>query len=303
MSRVTAIMSFYETPAAFLEEAIESVLAQTYGDWELTLVNDGSTGECVATATRYAERHPQRIRLRQHAGGLNRGLIASRELGIRHSDAEYVAFLDADDVWLPNKLEDQVALLNAHPDAQMLYGNTVYWHGWSGRSEDAGRDYMPDLGVETERVVAPPQLLPLFLEGKAAVPCTCSVMLRRRALGRFDWEESRLLDNYEDQVLYAKVCLEYPVYVSSACWDKYRQHPGSMCASAERGGREDEWRRIYLEWLLRYVSERSVAADDVRRVAERELWMVQRPRLGRWLRRLDRVIWKTREWRVRSVPG
>src|SRR5262245_21147944 len=99
---VSVIISFLNAER-FIQEAIESVFAQGYEHWELLLVDDGSTDESTAIARRYTAQHPERVRYLEHAGHQNRGLSASRNLGIRHAQGEYIAFLDADDVWLPHR--------------------------------------------------------------------------------------------------------------------------------------------------------------------------------------------------------
>src|SRR5262245_22187425 len=107
---VSAIMIFLNA-AQFLQEAIWSVFAQTYDDWELLLVDDGSTDGGTDIALRYAHRYPQRVCYLEHPGHQNRGMSASRNLGIRNAKGDYIAFVDADDVWLPSKLAQQVAVL------------------------------------------------------------------------------------------------------------------------------------------------------------------------------------------------
>lgn len=107
---------------AFLADAIESVLAQSYRRWELLLVDDGSSDGSRGIARRYVERDPDHVRYLEHPGRRNLGMSASRNLGIHHSRGDYLAFLDADDVWLPAKLERQVAILEAHPDVPLLFG-------------------------------------------------------------------------------------------------------------------------------------------------------------------------------------
>jgi glycosyltransferase involved in cell wall biosynthesis len=82
------------------------------------------------------------VRYLQHPGHANLGMSASRNLGIRQADGPYMAFLDADDVWLPAKLEQQVALLEAWPEAAMVYGPTLWWYSWTERLEDQGRDFI-----------------------------------------------------------------------------------------------------------------------------------------------------------------
>src|SRR5215213_8596780 len=93
--RVSVIMIFLNTER-FIEEAIESVFAQTYDDWELVLVDDGSTDASTAIARRYAAQHPHKVRYLEHAVHQNLGMSASRNLGIREAHGEFIAFLDAD---------------------------------------------------------------------------------------------------------------------------------------------------------------------------------------------------------------
>src|SRR5215207_10509527 len=123
----------------FMREAIESVFAQTYDNWELLLVDDGSTDGSTHMALRYAERHSGKVRYLEHLGHQNRGMSASRNLGLSHAKGEYIGFLDADDVWLPHKLQQQVQILNSHPEAGMVYGTWQYWYSWTGRPEDIQR--------------------------------------------------------------------------------------------------------------------------------------------------------------------
>src|SRR5262245_1282954 len=101
--RVTAIIIFFNAKK-FLREAIESAFAQTLDSWELILVDDGSTDGSSQIAQEYVANHPERVRRLEHADHRNCGMSISRNLGIRHATGEYVAFLDADDVWLPHTL-------------------------------------------------------------------------------------------------------------------------------------------------------------------------------------------------------
>jgi glycosyltransferase involved in cell wall biosynthesis len=85
----------------FLAEAVESVLGQSFTDWELILVDDGSTDGSSAIARGLAATSPDRIACIDHADHRNLGLSASRNAGLSHARGRYVAFLDADDAWLP----------------------------------------------------------------------------------------------------------------------------------------------------------------------------------------------------------
>src|SRR5829696_6383893 len=146
-SLVSCIVNFLNTEE-FLGEAIESVLAQTHDNLELLLVDDGSSDGSTRIALGYAEGFPEKVRYLEHTGHENRGAAASRNLGIDQARGKYIALLDSDDTWLENKLEEQVAILESHPEAGMVYGQSQYWHSWTKKPEDAHRDHVPKLGVQ-----------------------------------------------------------------------------------------------------------------------------------------------------------
>jgi glycosyltransferase involved in cell wall biosynthesis len=298
---VSAVIIFFNAER-FLAEAIESVLNQTYRHWELLLVDDGSTDGSRALADRYAERHPERVQVLAHPGNENRGMGASRNRGIEFARGDYVAFLDADDVWRTNKLEEQVAILQRHPHVGMLYGETLYWFSWTQDPEGREHDYIPALRVPPDTAIAPPGLLPAYLRGRAAVPCTCSIVVKRsliQSIGGFDETFVGIASIYEDQAFYAKVCLNDTVVAFDRCWDHYRQHAGSSTASARRAGEEAIARQFFLRWLENYLQEYRVADLSVWLALKREQWRLQQPS---WLpsnRRLQgRVRW-VKKWMLR----
>jgi glycosyltransferase involved in cell wall biosynthesis len=157
-SPLVSCIIIFLNEAKYLGEAIESVLAQSYPHWELWLVDDGSTDGSTAIAQSYARNHPARVYYLAHENHANRGKNASRNFGVAHARGKYIALLDGDDVWLPQKLTEQVALLEAHPTAGLLYGRTLIWSDWTGRAEDAQRDRFVDLGVAPNTLIQPPAL-------------------------------------------------------------------------------------------------------------------------------------------------
>ena len=244
--RVSAIIVFLNEER-FLAEAVESVFAQSYRDWELLLVDDGSTDGSSEIARRYARDHPDRVRVLQHDDHVNLGMSASRNLGLRHARGEFIAWLDGDDVWLPRKLEEQVTLLDRHGEAAMVYGPLLIWYGWTGDAADAQRDYVQRLGVSADTLIPPPDLLCRFLEDDETTPggelVRASVL---REVGAFD---PSFRDLYEDGVVHAKICLSYPVFAAGECWYRYRQHPDSYCQAARAAGTTEAARQAFLTWL------------------------------------------------------
>ena len=253
---VSVIMPFLNAER-FIGEAIESVFAQTYRNWELLLIDDGSTDASTATARRYARQHGDRVYYLNHPGHQNRGAASSRNLGIRNARGVYIALLDADDVWLPGKLEQQVELMELHPEAGMLCGATQYWYGWTGRPEDIARDEVVPVGAPQDTVVQAPALATvLYPLGEGASPCVSSLLARRRTIemvGGFEEAFHGVNQLYEDQVFLTKVYLTSPVFVTSLCCDRYRQHPDSCVSRVEKAGYYHRVREDYLEWFANYL--------------------------------------------------
>jgi glycosyltransferase involved in cell wall biosynthesis len=288
--QVSVIMIFLNTER-FIQEAIESVFAQSYDAWELLLVDDGSTDTSSAIARGYAEQHPGQVRYFEHAGRQNRGMSASRNLGIRNATGEYIAFLDADDIWLPHKLEQQVAILGAWPEAAMVYGLSQWWYSWTGKPEDSHRDYVHDLGVAPNTLIEPPMLLcSFFLKQSAAIPSPSSILVRREVIERIGGFEEVFRGEYEDQAFYAKVCLAAPVFASNECWNRYRQHPDSCGSAVQKTGREYAARRVFLNWLAAYLSSRGIKDPELWQALQREQWRCRYPALDRLLRRRRQLV-------------
>jgi len=269
----------------FIREAIESVFPQTYDNWELLLVDDGSTAGSTDIARRYAEQHPGKVRYLDHEGHRNRGMSASRNLGIRHARGDYIAFLDADDVWLPDKLEHQVAILSAEPEAVMVCGPVQWWYSWTGNPEDAQRDHVVALDVQPNTLVKPPQLLTRLLGNET--PITTSGLVRREAIESVGGFEESFHGLYEDQAFCAKLCSKAPVYVASRCWYRWRKHPGSSCSVAVSTGQYRHARLTFLHWLEKYLPEQGIKNSELWEVLRKELWQCRHPILYRLLVRMQ----------------
>jgi glycosyltransferase involved in cell wall biosynthesis len=262
-------------------------------------VDDGSTDASTQIALGYAARYPEKVCYLEHSDHRNQGMSASRNIGIQQARGRFIAFLDADDIWLPEKLKHQVRLLEAHPDAAMVYGNTLYWFSWSGNPPGDRRDYSPDLGVQPDSVYEPPKLLPLFLRGLAAVPCICSLLIHKQAVERVIGFEDSFHGMYEDQAFYAKVFLQEKVYVSGECFEWYRQHPNASTAIAREAGQEPLARGLFLSWLRKYLEQIGVKDPEVWQALRREEWRLQYPG---WLpasRKTLRVVRWVKKWLLR----
>jgi GT2 family glycosyltransferase len=115
MPTVSVVIPTYNS-AAFLRGAIQSVLSQTYSDFEVIVVDDGSTDNTESVAHSFGDRV-------SYVKQENKGAGAARNHGIKRSQGKYVAFLDSDDLWLPGKLTEQIPLLDRESKIGLVYSD------------------------------------------------------------------------------------------------------------------------------------------------------------------------------------
>ncbi|MFM7427887.1 MAG: glycosyltransferase family 2 protein, partial [Elainella sp.] len=204
--RVSVVIPAYNC-ADYLPAAIESVLAQTYRDFEIIVVDDGSTDATPEVLHRYGN---QLVAISQ----ANQGVALARNHGIQIAQGEWVAFLDADDLFLPDKLAAQMALAEANPALGLIHS------GWQ-RVDSQGRFLMD---VEPWQQV-PDLTLESWLRWKPVLP---SAMLFRR-----DWlERSGGFDPRFPPAEDTELVLRLALMGCEAAWlrqitVKYRQHESS----------------------------------------------------------------------------
>lgn len=279
----SAIIIFYDAEQ-FLRDAIDSVLGQTEENWELLLVDDGSKDGSADIARECAGRIPEKVRYLRHRDHRNHGMSATRNLGVRNSRGEWIAFLDADDIWLPKKLAEQKALLLSHMEAGMLYGSFLYWSSWSSELAQP-RDYQPGISVPPNTLVYPPELMLLnYPLGEGPAPSMSDLVVRKAVVdqvGGFEESFSGVYQMYEDQAFLAKIYLTAPAFVSGQCWSYYRQTLTSCSARAQAAGTYLEIRRFFLEHLERYLLTHNNQNPLIWRALRRALRPYRHPHLSK----------------------
>ena len=239
--RVSVVIPVYNREA-YLGAAIESVLAQTYRDFELLVIDDGSADRSREVARRYRDR---RVRLLCHEH--NQGLPRTRNAGIDAARGTYVAFLDSDDVALPARLAKQVSFLDRHPN----HAAVGAWVDWM---DDSGRP----LGRVKRRPVAACDVaaLRLFRQG---IENTAS--LARTAILRAYRHDERFAVS-EDFEIWARIAAEHGIANLPEVLVRRRAHPQQT--SKDR----DEQTRLYRQAIYaRQLEALGVAfeEEDLRR--------------------------------------
>jgi glycosyltransferase involved in cell wall biosynthesis len=271
----------------YLREAVESVLRQSYTNWELIVVDDGSTDGTREWVVNLAE---PRIRLVEIAHSGNLGRVRNR--GIAEARGELIAFLDSDDAFESRKLAAQVSALDTHPEC-----------GWSytalTRVDTAG-SVIVDPRVRRWKELSGWILVEL-LRFDALVD-TPTVMVRRELLERVGTLDEDLLESQDYELFFRFAAASQAVALSEPLTRK-RVHPGSL--SSDRMRVHEAWIGIYERWHARSTD------PDVRRTCGREArhhricaanlrgaYGDPRRALAHLLPVLQRRPWSYRAWRA-----
>lgn len=274
---VVSVVMVFRDARHYLEEAVASVQAQTFPDWELVLVDDGSGDGSREIAESLAAGDSRRLRLLQHPGRRNHGIGASRVLAVSSARGELLSFLDADDVYLPGRLARHVDLLRRHPEVALVQSRVEYWHSWSRAEARMREDELEaPLPLPSGQVIEPPHLLVLLLRSSGhTAPAVCSLTVRAGDVRRVGGFESSFRSAYEDQVLLAKLYLECRTLVIDDVLARYRQHPDSVIhRQLRQGAYAPGWpnpaEAAFLDWLTHHVGasgRSSLALNDALRIA------------------------------------
>jgi GT2 family glycosyltransferase len=217
---VSVIIPAYNA-AAFIAEAVQSVRAQTFRDFEIIVVDDGSTDGTDEVVRRLGPG------VRYHRQP-NRGVAAARNAGIELSRGDLVCFLDADDLWMPDKLARQTAFMAAHPDIGLLFADATESHGDVVQKASIVASMRCGAAIASQ-VPIEGAFRKLLVEN--FVP-TSSVMLRRVAVataGLFDVT----LPNVEDRDMWLRIAAHFPIACLPQVLVRKRSHGANISTRIE----------------------------------------------------------------------
>ena len=237
MPRVSVVITSYNS-GLLIGETLDSILTQSYRDFEIIVVDGGSTDNTIEVVSRY----PSPVRL---IAGQRLTKSAGRNVGIRAAQGEYIGFVDADDLWLPDKLQAQMDVFKEQPNLKWVYSDCYMFDGqtkanictWSSRS----------------RLHAGAILGFLFQDYFIASP---TPLVRREvfdAVGYFD--ETLLRHQPEDTDMWLRVAAKFPIGLVPKPLARFRRHPNSLTM------REDP--KMALEGVL-FVLDRAVVREPAR---------------------------------------
>jgi len=224
MPKVSVIIPTYNC-AKYLPEAIDSVLRQTYKEYEIIIVDDGSTDNTKEIVEDFIRRYPH-IRIRYFYQE-NKGPAVARNEGIREARGEFIAFLDADDKCLPQRLEEEVKLLNKDRNFGLVHSKIIGLkeEGYIIRKNNSDRR-------EKEKFLSG-EIFKYLLLRKAHI-CTSTVMVKRECISKVGFFDEKLsLLGSEDRELWLRICMSYKIGYIDKPLVLYRHRKGSMTRNEE----------------------------------------------------------------------
>ena len=212
MPEVSVIIPTYNSDQ-FLEKALQSVFNQTFTDYEIIVVDDGSIDQTRQVIANYRDKINY---IYQENGGPSK----ARNRGIRASSAPYIAFLDADDMWLPSKLEQQIAIFHQRPELGMVSTNAFSFNdrGIIRRSHKRQRLLVGNVARN------------IFLYDGVGTP---TVMVRKKVFDRVGYFDEELL-LAEDDNMWVRIAAQFEVEIIEEPLVKIRDHPGRITRNREK---------------------------------------------------------------------
>ena len=205
---VSIILPTYNC-AAFLSHSIGTILSQTYNSYEIIVIDDGSTDNTKEVL------YPFMQRIKYIRSEQNKGLPTARNIGILPAQGKYIAFIDADDLWLPEKLQTDIEYFETHPEVSMVYSKHI-------NIDEKG----DDLGGNTKKQLPSGNIFTqLFSEQNFII--TSSVVVRKEVFettGLFDEQ----LFNCQDWDMWLRIAFHFKVAGINKPLVKYRHNPHSL---------------------------------------------------------------------------
>ena len=221
MTKISVITASYNYEE-YIKETIESVINQTFSDWEMIIVDDGSKDNSVEVIKSYCEKD-ERIKLLQHENGENKGLVETIRLGVKEAKGEWIVFLESDDTISPDYMAEKIKIAEENTNIKFIF-NDVNLFGEESAIKEIYDEYfvefyktMPNLKTRQDYIDA--------FKTKNIVPTFSVVMMKKEIFEtlKFDSVVSQWIDYY----LWTQLAPKYDFYYLPQKLTNWRMHKSS----------------------------------------------------------------------------
>lgn len=302
---ISVIIPVYNA-AAFLTQAVESALAQPETE-EVILVEDHSSDNSLEVCRALVRQHPQ-VRLYQHPGGVNRGAGPSRNLGMQRSTAAYIAFLDADDFYLPGRFSATAGILAANPGCDGVYEAVgIHFEDEQGRQRWLGSTMGTVRMTTLDRIVPAQDLFRVLMKGGSGHIHLDGLVIKHSLLEKTGYMNEAIADTLHedtDFILRAAAVgsllpgrLDQPIAIrrahaanrvsaqrssASIYRDHMRQRVATWRWCSAKGLKEHEhlaFKRMLVECVYHKPVPAWIKGEDARRFTRLLTWIFDQPQV------------------------
>jgi glycosyltransferase involved in cell wall biosynthesis len=263
---VSVIIPLYNG-GKYIESTLMSVLSQTFNNYEILVVNDGSTDDGPKKVLTIIEKYPGHIQLISHSDGRNHGIAASRNLAIKRAQGMWIAFIDQDDLWLPEKLEKQMRAVNQFPEADIIYGKVSFIDDKGGQIRIRGMHTTYGKGVPEN-----PQNIFKELIQEDFIP-NLTVLVRKRCIEKVGLLDEGPHHEYEDWLLLSKISFYYKFLFLPELLGAWRLHDNNYSEHIFKSGQfcsaEEHCTITLFSFLLK---ESGYPLFQIKKYLHRRIW-------------------------------
>ncbi|MEI8377050.1 MAG: glycosyltransferase [bacterium] len=225
--KVSVITASYNY-ADLISQTIESVINQTYTNWELIVIDDGSTDNSREIIQKYCDKN-NKIQMITHKDCVNKGLCETVKLGCKIAQGEYIAFLESDDIWDEKYLEKKIEVIEKYPDIPFIFSNVELF----GDKETQKRldEYLKFQKLFLKNQTYPTNLFNYFLFINL-IPTFSCVMVKKNLLSNLDFNAP--FPPHLDWFLWMQIAYDNELYYLDLPLTKWRIHQKSFIGRTQK---------------------------------------------------------------------
>lgn len=251
-----SIVTPFDNAESTISETAESVLSQNCTNWEWLLFNDASTDNSAHIIEQLQRKDP-RIKVigeSQKSMGPSYG----RNLGIKQSNGDIIALLDADDIWQSGYLNQRLQAYEKFPEVGMVYGPAIIF--------GENHEFVQDTGINDSKLFKPGELILPFMRNIKGTPCTSGVTISKEVLKK-QIAFPQNLRRGEDIAFFLLVNEHFSVFYDSTPAFRYRRHEASSTSKAQQAGLIHQMDWPFYKWLLSF--SHNMGSNKIRKLGNK----------------------------------